>query len=71
MMEKTGSIKFLNQEIKKLEKIRSELQEECLHKETSIKFITTDTTPRLICSCCEKHIGYPDKEQLDVFLTGR
>ena len=37
MMEKTGSIKFLNQEIKKLEKIRSELQERCLHKETSIK----------------------------------
>jgi len=71
MMEKTGSIKFLNQEIKKLEKIRNELQEECLHKETSIKFITTDTTPRLICSNCDKSIGYPDKEQLDVFLTGR
>jgi len=70
-MEKSGSIKFLNQEIKKLEKIRNELQGVCKHTETSVKFINSNNTPRIVCNECDKDIGYPDREKLSLFLTGR
>ena len=67
-MEKTGKVKFINEEIKKLEKLKNEIQDSCTHKETYIKFSDRVGTPKTICSNCEKEIGYPSKEKLDKFL---
>ena len=71
MMEKTGKVKFINSEIKKLEKLKDEIQSECKHEETEIKFINGGNTPRVVCSNCEKDLKYPDKERLDTFLHGK
>jgi len=71
MMEKTGKVKFINSEIKKLEKLKIDIQSECKHKETEIKFIEGGNTPREICKECEKDLRYPDREKLELFLFGR
>ncbi len=70
-MEKTGKVKFINNEIKKLENLKNEIQGECKHNDTEIKFINGGNTPRVICSLCEKDLRYPDKEQLEDFLQGK
>jgi hypothetical protein len=69
-MEKTGQVKQINQEIKNLEKIRNEIQNDCTHKETTIKFDNTNT-PRVMCCDCEKNLSYPSRQELEVFLTGK
>ena len=70
-MEKTGKVKFINSEIKKLEKLKNEIQDECKHEETEIKFINGTNTPREVCKNCEKDLRYPDKSKLDLFLSGK
>lgn len=70
-MEKTGKIKFINEEIKKLENIKKEIQGECTHKETYVKFLENSSTPKSVCCDCEKEIGYPTQEKLDEFLLGK
>lgn len=67
-MEKSGKVKSINDEIKKLEKLRSEIQNECSHKETYVKFTESGNTPKLICCLCEKEVGYPSQKKLDYFL---
>lgn len=71
MMEKTGKVKFINSEIKKLEKLKDEIQSECKHEDTEIKFINGGSTPREVCKKCEKDLKYPDREKLELFLSGR
>jgi hypothetical protein len=69
-MEKTGQISQINQEIKKLEKIRDEIQDGCRHNKTTIKF-DNNNTPRVVCCECEKNLRYPSREKLEVFLDGK
>lgn len=69
-MEKTGKVKFINSEIKKLENLRSEIQDSCNHKETYIKFSENGGTPKSVCCDCEKEVGYPSQEKLEKFLQG-
>ena len=70
-MEKTGKVKFINSEIKKLEKLKTEIQDKCKHEETEIKFINGGNTPREVCKKCEKDLRYPDRSKLDLFLSGK
>ena len=70
-MEKTGKVKFINSEIKKLDKLKTEIQDECKHEETEIKFINGGNTPREVCKKCEKDLRYPDRSKLDLFLSGK
>lgn len=67
-MDKIGKISLINQEIKKLEKLKEEIQDECKHKTTYIKFSETGGVPKSICKDCEKEIGYPTKDKLEKFL---
>lgn len=69
-MEKTGQVSQINQEIKELEKIRDEIQNECRHSKTTIKF-DNNNTPRVVCCECEKDLRYPSREKLEVFLEGK
>ena len=48
-MDKTGKVKSLNNEIKKLEKLREEIQNECKHKDTYLKFEQGGSTIRVYC----------------------
>jgi len=69
-MEKIGQVSQINQEIKKLEKIRDGIQDECRHNKTTIKF-DINNTPRVVCCECEKDLRYPSREKLEVFLEGK
>jgi len=69
-MEKIGKITQINQEIQNLQRIKTEIQDGCHHKKTTIKFDSTNT-PRVMCCECEKDLSYPSREELEVFLTGK
>jgi hypothetical protein len=66
-MEKTGKVKFINEEIKKLEKIREDLQELCLHKDTTVKFDESNNL-RVVCCDCDKKLKYPSQKELETFF---
>jgi hypothetical protein len=69
-MEKIGKITQINQEIKNLQRIKTEIQDGCHHKKTTIKFDSTNT-PRVMCCECEKDLSYPSREELQGFLLCR
>lgn len=70
-MEKTGKVKYINEEIKKLEKIKKDIQTDCNHNQTCVKFTKENNTPKTVCCVCEKEIRYPTKEELELFLQGK
>jgi len=70
-MEKTGKVNFINSEIKKLEQLKNEIQNECKHKNTKIKFVEGKNTPRVVCEECDKDLCYPDNKRLETFLSGK
>lgn len=70
-MDKTGKVKSLNNEIKKLEKLREEIQSECKHKDTYLKFEQGSSTIRVYCLDCEKKMGVPSPKDVELFLSGK
>lgn len=70
-MNKIGKVKSLNDEIKKLEKLRSEIQDECRHKDKYLKFEDGSSKIREYCRNCEKKIGIPSTKDVDIFLSGK
>ena len=70
-MDKTGKVKSLNNEIKKLEKLREEIQSECKHKDTYLKFEDGGSTTRVYCRDCEKNMGVPNPKDVELFLSGK
>ena len=68
-MDKTGKVNFINSEIKKLEKLRKEIQDQCQHNKTYVKFSENGNTPKSVCCECEKEVGYPSQEKLEEFLS--
>jgi hypothetical protein len=70
-MDKTGKVKSLNNEIKKLEKLREEIQSECQHKNTYLKFEDGSSTIRIYCRDCEKKMGAPSPRDIELFLSGK
>lgn len=70
-MDKTGKVKSLNDQIKELEKIREQIQTECKHKNTYLKFTNETSKVKEFCCECEKELGYPENKKLDLFLSGR
>jgi len=70
-MDKIGKVKSLNDQIKELEKIREEIQTECRHKNTYLKFADGTSKVKEYCCDCEKELGYPEPKKLDFFLSGR
>lgn len=70
-MDKTGKVKSLNNEIKKLEKLKEEIQKECNHKNTYLKFVDGGSTIRVYCRDCEKNMGVPNPKDVELFLSGK
>lgn len=66
--EKQQKVTQLESEIKRLEKEKVQIQEGCLHKETKVKFAEGTNTMKLYCKDCNKEIGYPNQDQIKVFL---
>jgi hypothetical protein len=60
-------INQINDEIKNLERERIEIQTECQHKDTLIKF-DENKVPKVYCKDCNKLIGYPSDDELKNFL---
>ena len=58
----------IEQSMKELKEEKDNLQSECQHKETTIKFAPNTSTPKVYCVDCKVDLGYPDKEGLDGFL---
>ena len=70
-MDKTGKVKSLNKKIKKLEKVREEIQNECRHKNTHLKFEDGTSTVRVYFIDCEKKMGVPGPRDVELFLSGK
>jgi hypothetical protein len=70
-MDKTGKVKSLNSEIKRLEKLKEEIQSDCRHKNTYLKFEEGCSTIRVYCRDCEKQMGVPSPKEVDIFLSGK
>ena len=70
-MDKTGKLKSINKKIKKLEKIREEIQSECRHENTYLKFEDGTSTIREFCVKCEKKMGIPNLKDVELFLWGK
>ena len=53
------------EDITKLNTTLNELQENCSHKETTVKNIGTSVAEiRRVCKTCEKVLGYPNKDEM-------
>jgi len=70
-MDKTGKVKSLNSEIKRLEKLKEEIQSDCRHKNTYLKFEGDCSTIRVYCRDCEKQMGIPNPKDVEIFLSGK
>lgn len=64
-----GRINELNKQIKNLEKEKEEIQNNCTHKETYVKFLEGTSDMRLFCKSCEVLVGFPNEEQKYKFLN--
>ena len=70
-MNKIGKVNSLNDQIKELEKIREEIQMECRHKSTYLKFTDNVSEIREYCSDCGKQLGVPTPKNVELFLSGK
>ena len=64
MEEKNKTVHDIKIEIKILEKQVDDIQDQCNHKETLIKYMECDKGVRKICKKCEKIISYPSEQEL-------
>jgi RNase P subunit RPR2 len=62
-------INELNKQIKDLEKEKTEIQQECSHKLTKVKFLEGTNTMRLFCKECDSLLGFPNQQEIDEFLN--
>lgn len=70
-MDKTGKVNFLNARIKELEKEKEEIQQNCRHLNTYLKFTDNVSEIREYCSECGKKIGIPSSKSIELFLSGK
>ena len=74
-METTDDSSILRNQVDKIEnelnqlaKEKEEIQNECSHKgETFVQFNISNTMKKH-CSVCKRDIGYPSKEEQEIFL---
>jgi hypothetical protein len=66
--DKQQKVTQLETEIKRLEKEKVQIQEDCLHKETKVRFAEGTNTMKLYCKFCNKEVGYPNQDQINEFL---
>lgn len=64
-----GRICEIIKQIKDLEKEKKEIQSNCMHKQTHIKFIEDSNNLRLFCKECELILGFPSQEEINEFLN--
>lgn len=64
-------IKDIDNQIKILQEKKKEIQSDCVHKTTFLKFIDGSNVIKEFCKKCGKDIGYPQKDDLDIFLNGK
>jgi hypothetical protein len=58
----------IENEIKRLEKLKADIQSECQHINVSAKFNEKNSI-RLFCCDCNLQLGYPNETQINAFLT--
>tara|TARA_B100001769_G_C22047555_1_gene563084 strand:- start:127 stop:339 length:213 start_codon:yes stop_codon:yes gene_type:complete len=64
MEENNKTISEIKIEIKLLEKKVNDIQEQCNHSTTLIKFVENSKGVRKVCKDCEKIISYPSEKEL-------
>ncbi len=59
-------VSSLEDTIKQAEKRLAEIQDECKHKETSVRDVRDGNTTkiRIVCKDCDAIVGYPTEQQL-------
>jgi hypothetical protein len=62
-----NQVNQIEQVVRDLEKQKESLQENCKHSESHVAFNETKDM-RLYCKQCKKELGWPTKEQQDIFL---
>lgn len=63
----------LSEDIKKSEKRLEEIQEQCNHSESKITNVSKGgqrATYKLVCTTCNREVGYPSPDELEDFLKG-
>ena len=70
-MNKIGKVDFLNARIKELEKEKEEIQQNCRHINTYLKFTDNVSEIREYCSDCGKKVGIPNHKNIELFLSGK
>jgi hypothetical protein len=61
-------VSSIEAEIKRLEKLKADIQVECLHTESSARFNDKNSI-RIFCTACNRELGYPNSHQIKAFLS--
>jgi hypothetical protein len=62
------TISKIDAEIKRLEKLKADIQSECPHEESYTKFNDKNSI-RVYCAECNLELGYPNVNQINLFLS--
>jgi hypothetical protein len=62
------TISNIDVEIKRLEKLKFDIQSECQHEESYARFNEKNSI-RVYCSICNFELGYPTANQIKTFLS--
>lgn len=63
------SVSDIDSKIKDLETQKKIIQDNCLHKETAIKYVGDKREIKVVCVECKKPIRYPSIEEKEKFLS--
>lgn len=61
-------ISSIETEIKRLERLKVDIQSECTHTESSARFNDKNSI-RIFCNYCNLELGYPNSNQIKTFLS--
>lgn len=61
-------ISSIETEIKRLERLKVDIQSECTHAEYSARFNDKNSI-RVFCTYCNHELGYPNSNQIKAFLS--
>jgi len=69
-LNESNSVKVssIEAEIKRLEKLKADIQVDCLHTESIARFNDKNSI-RVYCSVCNFELGYPTSNQIKTFLS--
>jgi DNA-binding MarR family transcriptional regulator len=62
------TVSNIEAEIKRLEKLKGDIQAECPHAESYARFNDKNSI-RIFCVACNRELGYPNSNQIKTFLS--